>query len=158
MGTLLTAQHFLKPPLVSPVTSVIYNKATQTKPDMEKSTLPKTKYKHNLINLHSRVRAANLLRREDLGTQRPRAQREGQTRRFSAASSDAPCTSKQANASCTPQAVVESGQQGGEPRRKRGRAVERGGNLRRDEQELEVNDSPAPGSDPSQSEKGLLYP
>lgn len=31
----------------------------------KKSTLPKTKYKHNLINLHSRVIAANLLRLED---------------------------------------------------------------------------------------------
>lgn len=45
---------------------------------MEKSTLPKTKYKYNLINLHSTVIAANLLRLEDLGTQYPRAQREGE--------------------------------------------------------------------------------
>ena len=129
---------------------------------MEKSTLPKTKYKHNLINLHSRVIAANLLRREDLGTQRPRAQREGQTRRFSAASSHAPCTSEQANASCAGHSDPGSGgegEQGGEPRRKsRGRAVERGGNLGRDQQQLEMNAGPAPRSDPSQSEKGLLYP
>ena len=32
---------------------------------MEKSALPKTKYKRNLINLHSRVIAANLPRLED---------------------------------------------------------------------------------------------
>lgn len=56
---------YIKSLLVSLVTSIIYNKATQTKPDIEKPALPKTKYKQNLINLHSRVIAANLPRLED---------------------------------------------------------------------------------------------
>lgn len=61
------SQHsYIKSLLGTLVTRIAYNKATQTKPKTEKKVnLPKTKYKHNLINLHSRVTAANSPRLED---------------------------------------------------------------------------------------------